>query len=945
MTFFQRSLVRLFLVACLPLACTGGMLMAQDSAAFERRMKYFVAAQRSQDQQQDSLARLSYEVSTCDDAGRIVMDSLTGLAYHRIATMYFNAAKDTLAMPYFRRSLALRDSLFAGPHDEKAHVRTNMGMSMYYYGDIDSAALLIQEANAIYEQLPAPDSLNWIKSLNQLGALALQYDDYSMGYASSYRAVEICQALDKVDDLTSFLTYYQAVRVLFNFGDAEQSLVYAMRALAFLPAEDNAQNFAFCHNLIGLIYRELGDDSASLLHLRLALSNLEDDGKILRPLADSHLYLAEHFAKAGLTGQRDRHGALARKYYARLNQMNSFYARTQLPRFAIAHGDYATARMMLDETVANLCPVAIEDTPTDCAVQRVNALLMRARVHAETGQSDRAMADYAVAFDLQDRLRQKATDPTSRRYLSSDLRPDMDRAVQVFYERFVSTGDREYLWEAFRLSERARAFSLMANLHNRVSDQAVRDLQRSIATLERRVARGNMEDKSELEARRIRLGRLLNDRPKDRNNDLLLDSDRLAGYLSKRNMHLLEYHLSDSLNLAFLLSPRGELKVFRLREGADLNDRVPSWIAAITESGFRRKSLRPAASQCELDSAFLVEGLALAHYVLPAGLREALPADSPVCIVPDGSLSYLPFAALPMDDDASLPLNYRTLAYFQDKVEVSFAYSGAYLARVGEEGGRAYSTNLLAFAPAFHTSLADETGRGVASDQQQHGGLNPLVFNQEEARGIAELLPLSEVFCGVAASREQFLNKVGSCRILHLSTHGAVDPLQPQLSFVAFSQSTAAMDEKELLYFNDLLSLPINNELTVLSACETSLGKLAAGETPLSFASAFAAAGARSTLTTLWRVDDRATKELMIEFYRQLYAGKDRVTALCAAQSALRSSDYFHPYYWSAPTLYGATGEIALKELATAGFGMTWPCLALVCLAIAGMLTYHHFRI
>ena len=53
----------------------------------------------------------------------------------------------------------------------------------------------------------------------------------------------------------------------------------------------------------------------------------------------------------------------------------------------------------------------------------------------------------------------------------------------------------------------------------------------------------------------------------------------------------------------------------------------------------------------------------------------------------------------------------------------------------------------------------------------------------------------------------------------------------------------------------------------VLSACQTGLGKPARGETVLSLASAFMAAGARGTVTTLWSVDDAATRDIMAAFY------------------------------------------------------------------------------
>jgi CHAT domain-containing protein len=184
---------------------------------------------------------------------------------------------------------------------------------------------------------------------------------------------------------------------------------------------------------------------------------------------------------------------------------------------------------------------------------------------------------------------------------------------------------------------------------------------------------------------------------------------------------------------------------------------------------------------------------------------------------------------------------------------------------------------------------------------------------------------------------------VGQSAILHLSSHGSVHPRDAQLSFIAFTQSGDSLDREELLYFNDLGHLIIDNELTVLSACETSLGELVTGETTLSFASALATAGARSTVTTLWKVDDGATKELLLTFYRQLLKGDGRSNALSSAQAELRHhADFAHPYYWSGIVLYGKAGPLpkALIERDSWTNQLAISLLGMLLLAAGGGLSY-----
>ncbi len=94
--------------------------------------------------------------------------------------------------------------------------------------------------------------------------------------------------------------------------------------------------------------------------------------------------------------------------------------------------------------------------------------------------------------------------------------------------------------------------------------------------------------------------------------------------------------------------------------------------------------------------------------------------------------------------------------------------------------------------------------------------------------------------------------------------------------------------------------------LIVLSACETGLGEVRAGEGVYGLQRAFQAAGARTLLMSLWKVDDAATQLLMTSFYSNWTKTGNKLKALKAAQASLMANPkYKEPYYWGAFVMLG----------------------------------------
>ncbi|BDA66004.1 hypothetical protein CAL7716_001700 [Calothrix sp. PCC 7716] len=153
---------------------------------------------------------------------------------------------------------------------------------------------------------------------------------------------------------------------------------------------------------------------------------------------------------------------------------------------------------------------------------------------------------------------------------------------------------------------------------------------------------------------------------------------------------------------------------------------------------------------------------------------------------------------------------------------------------------------------------------------------------------------------------EKFERAVTSSQapIVHLATHGKFSSRAEDTFILAWTQPLSVKQLDSLLKARETKQQAI--DLLVLSACQTAVGDDRAA---LGLAGIAVQSGARSTIGSLWSVDDNATSNLMIQFYQQLVNNqKPRGEALRLAQMSLLSAEdptFKHPYYWAPFVLVG----------------------------------------
>lgn len=180
----------------------------------------------------------------------------------------------------------------------------------------------------------------------------------------------------------------------------------------------------------------------------------------------------------------------------------------------------------------------------------------------------------------------------------------------------------------------------------------------------------------------------------------------------------------------------------------------------------------------------------------------------------------------------------------------------------------------------------------------------PLPGVESEIQQIQAQIPaqvlLNQQFTSAALQKEM---SAASFPVVHLATHGQFSSDAEDTFILAWDDRVSVKQLGEVLQVREERERqPI--ELLVLSACQTAAGDQRAA---LGIAGVAVRSGARSTLATLWSVDDESTATLMAKFYQELaQANVTKAEALRQAQLALlQQSRFRHPYYWAPFVLLG----------------------------------------
>jgi tetratricopeptide (TPR) repeat protein len=870
---------------------------------------------------------------------------LYATSLRNLAWLYKDLGDYARALPLFEQAWAIRKAAFGVKHSACASSLNDLAMLYWRRGDFVRALSLARQALALSKDAPGEKHPDHATYLNNLAILYKELGDYARARSLYERALTIHKEALGEKHPSHAQTLNNLANLYVEMGDHARALPMLERALAIYRQLrwDKHPSYARSLSNLGKVYREMGEYAKArpLFEQVLALRK--------QVLGEKHPDHATSLSHLGLLYQAMRDYARARPLYEQALAIRKRALGEKHPEYATSlHnlgdlfrllGEPDRAKPLYEQALA-IRKQVLGDKHPDYARTLNNLALL----HQTLGDYPQAeeLAEQGLAISRHN-LELAAASQSEREQLAMarSLRHHLDSWLSMPADARTAA-ERTYghvlVWKGAVFVQQQQRHQF-AHLARQSKDPEVVRLASQLQDTSRLLAALALapEPNPAPEARAFRFAQLAR---------LTEEKERLEAELSRRSAAFRRLQARQQVSPATLrqVLPAGVALVDFLEydhatpppehKGAWQSQRRLTAFVVRPDRPVARLDLGPATPIGEAVRAWrgtLGRPRPLGGKDDPAaGLRRLvwqplenhLAGAATVLVSPDGRLTYLPFAALPGSKPDAYLVEETSLAIFPVPALLPELLAGK--PQPVPEKPSLLLVGDVDFDAPIGVAVADVRHRSAPRGSLR--GWGKLKASREEVVAIrdsfsrrfrrASVTELREEEATTAAVRREAVRH----RYLHLATHGFFAPpevrsalavLRPAdrgagaelfraqgisgwhpglLSGVVLAGANRPAGPEQsdgILTALEVSELDLGGvELAVLSACETGLGRAVSGEGVLSLQRAFQVAGARSTVASLWKVDDEASRALMVRFYEQLWDRKKPVGRLEAMRQA-----------------------------------------------------------
>jgi CHAT domain-containing protein/tetratricopeptide (TPR) repeat protein len=892
--------------------------------------------------------------------------SLVGQKHPRVALCLFNLAAQHVAtgdhkqaLPLYKQATSIYKQALGEKHPWYAQSLNNLASLYQDMGDHKQALSLYKQALAIHKEVLGEKHPDYANSLNNLATLYTEMGDYKQALLVQRQGLAIRKEVQG-EKHPSYASSLNGLAFLYeSMEDHRAALPLCKQALEITKKAlgEKHPDYAARLNNLAVLYKDMGDYKTALPLCKQALDiNKEalgekhpDYATCLNNLALLYQLMGDHkqalpLYKQALRITKEALGEKHREYATSLNNLASLYQ---------AMGDYKAALPLYEQALA-IKKEALGEKHSSYATCLNNL----AGLYHSMGDHKQALplAEEATNLTLA-YLRDSASIQSDRQQLAAagKARSRLDLRLSLLD---VGCYGHVLAWKgAVLLRQRQRRLftALSADPKTRQAALQLQATTRLIAAL----SASNRPVREQLQR-------------------LTEEQEHLQAKLSELSAEAKAAFKGDELTPRMLSAALLEGAVlvdyhFYWRWGIPYRDGKTNWVrhlvAFVSRKGkpTARIDLGPAGHVAGAASRWRASlgrgkpGQALGaelKRLIWTPLEKNLEGARVVLISPDEVLASVPFCALPGKKPGAYLIEDVALAV------VPVPQMLPEMLRPVDKTKRLKPSLLVvgnvdyarAKAAVAKTDVEDLRGAPLGI-RRDWGGL-PATFAEAAAvsKSFTKLFKKGGTVTdldGADATKAKVREALAKVRYAHLATHGffAQEDIKSALSekkaddlfgregvtgwhpllLSGIVLSGANQEPKEGEEDGILTALEVSEmelpklELVVLSACETGLGKTAGGEGLLGLQRAFAAAGARTVVASLWEVDDRTTQALMSEFYKVAWDPESivsRAEALRKAQLSIlkegkgrglgkkdeklpKGETRLPPFYWAAFVLSG----------------------------------------